>query len=332
MKIAFFSEGSYVGTPPRDSKNMRTDTAWVCALNAVHYPIPSLLQETITIQEKYDIGIVIIPKTTGGNTGAEKNPYDREALSTNNYALVENLKSVCDKVLVMQESTHWDWQEDDAKIMTWYYLQLASADGILCHNDIDVPYFEGITGKPAYIFPTLMIEDTLKVSDEKEDKVFVAGNWHTTYRGFDAWVMGVQFGLPMTGFKSGKFKEGEGGQAVNYLPWMYWTDFMYELSKHKYGIQCYQASAGQFPLNCAYFGIPCVGYNDVNTQRDLFPELSVDRGDIVSAKKIINELKSSSELYERVSINAKNKYIELYSETAFLENWKIIEEKLNGTK
>ena len=331
MKIAFFSEGSYVGTPPRDSKNMRTDTAWVCALNAVHYPIPSLLQETITIQEKYDIGIVIIPKTTGGNTGAEKNPYDREALSTNNYALVENLKSVCDKVLVMQESTHWDWQEDDAKIMTWYYLQLASADGILCHNDIDVPYFEGITGKPAYIFPTLMIEDDIQKSTEKLDRVFVAGNWHTTYRGFDAWVIGSEFGLPMSGFKSGKFKENEEKNGIDYLPWMNWLQFMFELSKHKYGVQCYQASAGQFPLNCAYLGIPCVGYNDINTQRHLFPKLSVDRGNIIEARNLVNSLKNDNNFYEEVSEYSKETYEKMYSEKEFLNNWKNIEEKINGS-
>ena len=255
---------------------------------------------------------------------------------------------MCNKVLVMQESTHWDWQEDPAEIMIWYYNQLVEADGILCHNNIDIPYYEGITGKPAFVLPTLMIEDSIKdlesrlktnskqiyqINEEetytlyndkfniKQDKVFVAGNWHTTYRGFDAWVIGQEFDLPMYGFKSGKFKKNEDLNGINYLPWMDWLRFMYELSQCKYGVQCYQASAGQFPLNCAYFGIPCIGYNDINTQKDLFPSLSVDRGDIVAARKLANKLQSNKEFYNEVSSKSKELYNELYKEDKFIENF-----------
>ena len=221
----------------------------------------------------------------------------------------------------MQESTHWDWQEDPAEVMIWYYNQLVEADGILCHNDIDVPYYKGITNKPSFILPTLMIEDNIKTSEVKEDRVFVAGNWHTTYRGFDAWVIGQEFDLPMYGFKSGKFKQNEDLNGINYLPWMNWFEFMFELSKCKYGVQTYQASAGQFPLNCAYLGIPCIGYNDINTQKDLFPDLSVERGDIVAARKLANKLQSNKEFYNEVSSKSKELYNKLYKEDIFLKKW-----------
>ena len=212
--------------------------------------------------------------------------------------------------------------------MVWYYNQLVEADGILCHNDIDVPYFEGITNNPAFVFPTLMIEDTLKVCDVKEDKTFVAGNWHTTYRGFDSWVIGQEFNNPLVGFKSGKFKPGEEQNGVNYLPWMNWSDFMFELSKCKYGVQTYQASAGQFPLNCAYLGVPCIGYNDINTQKDLFPDLSVNRGDIISARNIANKLIQDKEFYTSVSNKSKELYNSLYKENKFLEKWETIKSHL----
>ena len=315
MKIGFFSEANYVGTPTRELPNMRTDQAWVCSLGAEHHCVFNLN----TVQVKYDVGICIVPK--------EEN---RKILCQNNFPLIKNLKNVCEKVLVMQESTHWDWQEQDFNTMVWYYNQLVESDGILCHNDIDVPYFEGITGKTAYILPTLMLEDVVEKSDRQEDKVFVAGNWHTTYRGFDAWVIGREFELPMSGFKSGKFKKHEEQNGINYLPWMMWKDFMFELSKHKYGVQCYQASAGQFPLNCAYFGIPCVGYSDINTQRHLFPDTSVDRGDIVSARKLTHKLKNDLEFYKKVSILSIENYKKMYSEKVFLENWNKIVESLNA--
>jgi hypothetical protein len=346
MKIAFFTEGGYEGKIENRNTPMRTDQAWVCALNATHHPIAKIMyDDQLAVDmhkakkppEHYDIGIIIIPKTTGGNTGAKKYAFDRDSLTERNYPLIKTIKTLCNKVLVMQESTHWDWQEDSAEIMIWYYSQLTEADGILCHNDIDLPYYKGITGKPAFILPTLMIDTHVdefnnhfkeKNQETNTDRVFIAGNWHTTYRGFDAWAIGQEFELPMYGFKSGKFKQNEDLNGINYLPWMNWYEFMYELSKCKYGVQCYQASAGQFPLNCAYLGIPCIGYNDINTQKNLFPNLSVERGDILSARKLANRLKSDKDFYEMNVTMGKMMYDKLYKEDKFIENFEEIINKL----
>ena len=66
MKIAFFTEMGFTGKVPRTHDNMRTEFAWMVALQADHYhfsKVPST---------NYDLGIVIIPK---------KNPeFDIEAL------------------------------------------------------------------------------------------------------------------------------------------------------------------------------------------------------------------------------------------------------------
>jgi hypothetical protein len=304
MRVAFFSEAGYTGKVSRSNPNMRTDQAWVCALDAIHFPVTQLPNE------HFDIGIVIIPK--------EQNRY---LLASNNVDVINNIKQICSKVLVMQESTQWDWQDDPMQSMIWYYQQLLNSDGILCHNDIDVPYFKGITSKPSFVLPTLMIEDTIQASNEKQNKVFVAGNWHTTYRGFDAWVIGREFELPMVGFKSGKFKQGEEITGVEYLPWMHWNQFMFELSKCKYGVQTYQASAGQFPLNCAYLGIPCIGYNDINTQKYLHPLTSVERGDVITARKLANKLKDDKTFYNECGSQTKELYNNLYTENKFIEKW-----------
>mgnify|MGYP003113675553 CR=1 FL=1 len=310
MQIAFFTEGGYTGKVPRNMP-MRTDQAWVCALDAVHHCIFKLNE----INQKYDVGVVIIPK--------EKN---REHLVKQQYPLIDNIRNYCNKVIIMQEGCHWDWMEDPVDTMVWFYNQLLKADLLLCHNDADVKYYQGITDIKSFILPTLMIEDTVKTAPQ-EDRVFVAGNWHLTYRGFDAWVISNEFDMPKYGFKAGKYKEGEDINGINYLPWMQWDQFMLELSKCKYGIQTYQSSAGQFPLNCAYLGIPCIGYNDVNTQRDLFPSLSVDRGDIGAARKIANELQNNKDWYRECSKIAKFNYNQWYKEDKFLENWnKIIKE------
>ena len=285
---------------------MRTDQAWICALEAVHYPVTNIPQES------YDVGIVIIPK--------EKN---REHLADINYPLIENIRKACKKVAIMQEGTHWDWMEDSIQTMVWFYNQLMEADILLCHNDIDIRYYRGITNKPCYIMPTLMIQDTIKVSEIKTESVFIAGNWHQTYRGFDAWIVGQEFELPMHGFKAGKFRQGEEITGIEYIPWMPWSEFMYELSKHKYGVQTYETSAGQFPLNCAYLGIPCIGYNQVDTQRILHPDLSVEVGDVLAARELVHKLKDQG-FYLECSNKAKELYREVYSETEFLRRVKTI--------
>ena len=59
MKIAFFTETGYEGKFPRNNPNMRTDAAWICALNATHHPI-SVIHNIPS--NSYDWGIVIIPK------------------------------------------------------------------------------------------------------------------------------------------------------------------------------------------------------------------------------------------------------------------------------
>ena len=322
MQIAFFTEGGYSGKVPRNMP-MRTDQAWVCALDAVHHSVFKLNEinpynphhhDTHGVK-KYNIGVVIIPK--------EKN---REYLANQNYPLINKIREFCDKIIIMQEGCHWDWMEDSVNTMVWFYNQLLEADLLLCHNDADVKYYQGITDIKSFVLPTLMIEDTIKTAPQ-EDRVFVAGNWHLTYRGFDAWIISNEFDMPKYGFKAGKYKEGEDVNGINYLPWMEWNQFMLELSKCKYGIQTYQSSAGQFPLNCAYLGIPCIGYNDVNTQKDLFPDLSVKRGDILHARRLANNLQKNKEFYNRVSIKAKELYNELYKEDKFLEKWnKIIKE------
>ena len=57
MKIAFFTEGNWSGKVPRNNPNMRTEMAWMCALEADHYNIHGG-----SIQGEYDLGICIIPK------------------------------------------------------------------------------------------------------------------------------------------------------------------------------------------------------------------------------------------------------------------------------
>ena len=127
MKIGFFSEAGYEGKVPRNHPNMRTDVAWVCALDATHHPIPTLQNLPNNL---YDVGIMIIPKK-------------RERLL--NYPLLEQYRRVCKKVTVMQESYYNYWQDSEIAEQIWYFNFITEMDLIFCHNDVDLLYYGGLT-------------------------------------------------------------------------------------------------------------------------------------------------------------------------------------------
>ena len=106
---------------------------------------------------------------------------------------------------------------------------------------------------------------------------------------------------------------------INHLSWIQWLDWIYELSKCKYGVQLGTASAGTFNMNCAYLGIPCIGYDNVNPQYKLHPNLSVPEGDVEQAKNIAIKLKSDKDFYTEQSRLCKENFIQIYSEEKFKE-------------
>ena len=304
MKIAFFSEAGYTGKIPRNHPNMRTDVAWVCALKADHYPLLTLHQVP---DNSYDLGIVIIPK-------------NKELLFE--YPLIEQMQRVCGKVGTMQESTYWYWQGGTVQAQLWYHDILQNMDIMFCHNDIDLKYYKGITDIRCELLPTLMITDYIRVYEGERKGVMVGGNWVTAYRGFDSYIVGKILSDDIFSPTTGRMKPDEKILDINHLPWVQWLDWMYELSKCKYGVQLGTAAAGTFNLNCAYLGIPCIAYDNVNTQKYLHPNLSVPDGDIEQARKLATKLATNKDFYTECSIEAKNNFSKLYSEEKFLNYFK----------
>ena len=112
-------------------------------------------------------------------------------------------------------------------------------------------------------------------------------------------------------------------ELINHLPRTLWTEWMEQLSTFKYAVHLMPTiAAGTFSLNCAYFGIPCIGNNKVDTQRLCYPELSVDVDDIETAKKLIIKLKDP-DFYNKCSKQAKENYRKFYDIKQF-------KNKING--
>jgi len=309
MRIGFFTEGNWEGEVPRNHPNMRNDMAWMHSLNTHHHPIVHLPSMK---DNEYDVGIMIIPKK-------RKQLLD--------LPILQEYKRVCKKVTVMQESYYNYWQDSEIVEQIWYYNFLVEMDLIFCHNEVDLKYYRGLTGRKCEIMPTLMITDFIKTSSEKTESVMMGGNLVKDYGGIDSYMVAREITDNIWSITTGRMKEEERQMDINHLGWVVWKDWIYELSKHKYGVQLGTAAAGTFNLNCAYLGIPCVGYNNVNTQR-CHPNLSVDVGDIERAKTLMKKLKEDADFYDECSKTAIQKYNECFDEKVYIYTMKKVIQKV----
>jgi len=300
VKIAFFSEAGYTGKVSRDNPNMRTDVAWVCALDATHHTLSTIHELP---DNSYDFGIMILPKK-------------REPLL--NYPLLEQYKRVCKKVSIMQESYYNYWQDSSIEEQIWYFNFITEMDLIFCHNDIDLTYYNGLTNVRTELLQSLMITDDIVKRSDYGKGVVIGGNFVWAYGGFDSYNVAREITDDITAVTTGRMKSEE-EHILKHIPWVLWKDWINILSKFNVGVQLGTASAGTFNLNCSFHGIPCIGYSNVNTQRILHPSTTVEVGDIGGAKEIAKKLKDDK-FYDLCMKETSENYERYYSEKIFVEH------------
>jgi hypothetical protein len=166
-----------------------------------------------------------------------------------------------------------------------------------------------------------MIDDLIKdIVPVKNDKTIIGGNFARWYGGFESYIVAREFGTPIWAQTSHAKRENEEYvENLNHLPRLIWSDWMQELSTYKYAVHLMPTiAAGTFNLNCAYFGIPCIGNEKVDTQLLCHPDLSVDISDIQRAKQLAIRLKRDSDFYNECSTKCKKLYFEHYN----IDVWK----------
>ena len=299
MSIAFFTEMGFEGKVPRNHPNMRTEFAWMCALDADHYNYKNIPNK------EYDLGIVIIPK---------KNP---------NFDL-NILKKYCNKVAVMQEGPHWYFQDYSLDKQIWYYNTLTSADIIFTHNKIDKKYYEGLTNhRDVRVLQSLMIEDSIgEIKEVEREGIIIGGNFVNWYGGFDSYIVASEHFDKVVAPSMGRKQSGE-EQLLTHLPYLNWKEWIHKLNEFKIGIHLMRThAAGTFALNCAYLGIPCIGYKGLDTQEICHPDLTIKVGNLTKAKKLLGRLKNNSYFYNKMSSQARENYKKYYHENIFNSTFK----------
>jgi hypothetical protein len=298
MKIAFVTELPLHGKVPDNYPNMRTEFAWMHILNADHFNITKF-QDI----KDYDHVFIIFPKgevylnAVGGKLIDKQNPISPLL----RIDLIGRLKQSNKKVHFIQEGPHWLWNDYEIPDQIYYYNMISSCDSIFCHNLSDINYYKGL-------FPN------------KEINTIIGGNFARWYGGFESYIIANNFDTEIWAQESHAKRIGEEMvDGIKHLPRLFWTDWMKALSSFKYAVHLMPTvAAGTFSLNCAYFGIPCIGNAEVDTQNICHPDLSVDVSDINYARQLAISLRDNKNFYDKCSKEAKQNYHEHYS----LDKWK----------
>lgn len=313
-KIAFLTEMAFEGKVPAIHPNMRTEFAWMHALNADHFNI-----RVLDNVKGYDHIMIIFPKgktflnSEGSKLIDGRNPVTDLLRSD----LVKRLKKDNGSVHYIQEGPHWWFNDYEIVDQIYFYNFLSECDSIFTHNSTDVPYYKGLLpNKEVRPIFTLMIEELIKdIVPTKENKAIIGGNFARWYGGFESYIIADTFDCEIWAQDSHAKRVGEESvDSIKHFPRMVWVDWMKNLSTFKYAVHMMPTvAAGTFALNCAYFGMPCIGNVEVDTQSFCHPNLAVAINDIQNARTLANILKDNPTYYNNCSERAKDSYHTHYS-------------------
>jgi hypothetical protein len=289
-------------------------------LDAPHFPISHYNQV-----KDYDNVFIMFPKGTLNLNmiGVEISDIINPVSSLLSQNIGKVLKQHNKKVHYIQEGPTWLFNDYSVIDQFNFYDFLSNMDTIFAHNIFDVKFYKGLLpNKPVTTIPPIMIHHHLSsITAQPTEKVMIGGNFARWYGGFQSYIVAGEFGAEKWIPNShAKRKNEDRIKDLNHLPRLTWRDWMRALSTFKYAVHLMPTSAaGTFSLNCAYFGIPCIGNKNVDTQNICHPDLSVDVDDIEKARKLAIRLVNDKEFYTTCSNTSKQKYQENYN----IEKWKL---------
>ena len=304
MNVAFLTEMGFMGKIPEHFPNARTEMAWMITLKADHFNIYQYPQV-----KGYDVVFVILPKglTKLNAVGLELqlNLPDKD-MAIYSSPIIEVLKTNNKKVCYVQEGPNWFFNDYTLDNQFHFYNQLSQCDVIFAHNQSDMLFYKGMfPGVKISNIPTLMIDALIKdIVPYKENKTMIGGNFCRWYGGFQSYIIADVFQDCEKWTQESHCKQKGEDQIpdLKHLPRLQWDDWMKTLSTFKYAVHLMPTvAAGTFSLNCAYFGIPCIGNVDVDTQLTFFPDISVNINNINDARNLAEIMYASPTVYDNIA-------------------------------
>jgi hypothetical protein len=326
MKVAFLTEMGFTGKVPGNHPNMRTEFAWMHALNAEHFPIPYYPSVS-----GFDFVFIIWPKARLDLNAQGSLLSNTEPVRTFNHLcttgeiekIIPKLKEQNKTICYVQEGPGWLSEDYTLQEQIYYHIIVSQSDIVFVHNESDKKYYSYFD-KLIYVLPSLLIEDLIvDLKPDPKQKVLIGGNFCRWYGGMKSYLVAKPFeaeGYEVWAPSMHNKQPGE-EQLIKHLPYLHWSEWMKTLTEFKLGIHMMPtAAAGTFSLNCAYLGIPVIGNRYVDTQRVCHPYLSIDPDDVGTGLALAQRLLNDQAFYQQCSLVARSAAKQSFVKEPWLES------------
>jgi len=236
------------------------------------------------------------------------------------------------KVFITQESNIFDWFDWPAEEQETYINILSKCDGFLYHSEYDKSVMKVFCNNfIKYPGCTNMVIEKPK-SFEDGKYVVVPNPIKRFQRGMISHKLASEYvkNIPVMSIKYIPPKNYPlsfpdnyklpGIEQIDRMPLNEWLGFIYG---SKFGIDINREfSGGNCSLEFGSLGVPLVGNINLDTQRDIFPDLSFEFMDYEGIKNSIHLLLNDKDFYNEVSLKALNNTKEKYNSELIVNNFK----------
>ena len=236
------------------------------------------------------------------------------------------------KVFITQESNIFDWFDWSAEEQETYINILSRCNGFLYHSEYDKKVMK-IFCNNFIKYPgctNMAIESPKSFDDGKY--VLIPNPIKRFQRGMISHKIATKTikNIPIVSVKYTPPKNYPlsfpdnyklpGIKQVDRMPLNEWLEFIYG---SKFGIDIHREfSGGNCSLEFGSLGVPLVGNINLDTQHDIFPDLSFEFNDYDNIEKAIYLLINDEDFYNEVSLKALNNTKEKYNSELIVNNFR----------
>ena len=237
------------------------------------------------------------------------------------------------KVFINQESSIFDWFDWPAEEQQLYIKILSKAQAFLYHSEHDKEVMEVFIDKfIKYPGCINFVASTSKLFNQNQ-YVLVPNPIKRYQRGMISHklvtdvlpkeeIYGMTYNYPSQPHNlafPGKYQIGN----IKLLPRVNFNNWMGVVNGAKFGVDVHREfSGGNVSLEFGALGVPLVGNINLDTQKDIFPDLSFDYKDYNNIKKSINMLNEDKDFYEEISKKALYNTQNIYNSNKIVGEFK----------
>jgi len=246
--------------------------------------------------------------------------------------IIDHLSNT-NKVFINQESSIFDWMDWPAEEQQLYIQILSKAQAFLYHSEHDREVMKAFVDKFIRYPGCINFSVSAPRSFERNGYVLIPNPIKRYQRGMIGHKL-VSDTIPYTPIYSMEYKYPETKHNLAFpgpykldnielLPRQSFEEWLHVINASKFGVDIHREfSGGNCSLEFGALGVPLIGNINLDTQRDIFPDLSFEYKDYDNIKKSIKLLNEDKNFYEEMSKKALDNTKELYNSKKIVEEFR----------